>query len=258
MFETRPKKSLGQVFLINEKIAVAEAEHAHGKTVLEMGSGKGILTKELLSRAKKVIAVEKDQRLCTLLNNNFNTKKLKLIHGDFFDVSDKELELKDVDIMISNIPYMLSSRTIEWLSQKRMQAVLCLQKEFVDHMLAPEDTDNYSKLSVISSLSFSITKIMNVPRGNFRPIPKVDSAIIYLKPKEVNITGVEMHIINALMQHKKKTVRNAMMDCEREFGKSKHEMSSVMEKLYIKDQRVFKLSPKELLAVAKELSENLQ
>ena len=258
MLGPRPKKSLGQSFLVNEWIAIAEAEHANAKNVLEMGPGRGILTNELCRWAKKVVAVEKDEQLYNMLKYSMHEKNLKLINKDFFDATDKELELNTIDIMISNIPYMLSSKTIEWLSQKKMQAVLCLQKEFVDHMTAEADTDKYSRLSVICSLSFRVTKIMDVTKGNFRPIPKVDSSLVYMKPKDVKITDMERKIISAMMQHKKKTVRNAMMDSEREFGKSKQEMAAIMEKIYLRDQRVFKITPTEILSIAKELSNDLQ
>lgn len=258
MYGIRARKSLGQVFLISQHIAQAEAAHAIGKTVIEIGPGKAILTKELCKVAKRVIAVEKDRRIAAALERTMHSPKLKLINKDFFDATDDELELDDADIVIANIPYMLSSKTIEWLSRNRMQAVLCLQKEFVEHMLAEPDTRDYSKLSVISSLTFRLTKIMDVPRGHFRPIPNVDSSIIYLKPIDVKITETQRKIIGSLMQHKKKTVRNAMMDSEREFGKSKTEMSRIMEGIVMKDQRVFKLQPKEILDIAVELEQQLQ
>ncbi len=258
MYGMRARKSLGQVFLISRHIAQAEAAHAAGKTVIEIGPGRGILTKELCRVAKRVIAVEKDRSLAASLERSISSPKLKLINKDFFDATREELELGRADIVIANIPYMLSSKTIEWLSRERMQAVLCLQKEFVEHMAALPDTRNYSRLSVISSLTFRITRIMDVPRGHFRPIPKVDSCIVYLKPKDAGITEAQRRIISALMQHKKKTVRNAMMDCEREFGKSKAEMSKIMDGIVMKDQRVFKLTPTEILAIAALLSQDLK
>ncbi len=253
----RPKKSLGQNFLVNEKVVEAEAVHGVGKNVLEMGPGYGILTKMLCLKAKRVVAVERDQNLFKHLKAEIKSRKLKLINADFFDVSDADLELSDTDILISNIPYALSSKTIEWLSEKDMQAVLCLQKEFVEHMLAKEDTRKYSKLSVITSLSFSVTKIMDVPKGNFRPMPKVDSALIYVKPKGAQITALEMAVISALMQHKKKTVRSALIDSHSHLGRSKEQLSKIADTLDGKEQRLFKMRPHEILSLAKEISARL-
>ena len=189
MFNTstmRTKKSLGQVFLVNPAVAEAEAAHSYDKTVLEVGPGPGILTAALCKNAKKVIAVEKDSLMCTILKHNVKSDRLRLINKDFFETTDDEIGLKSIDIMISNIPYNLSSSVIGWLGEKRMQAVLCLQKEFVDHMLAQPDTHNYSKLSVFTTLMFKVTKIMNVAKGKFQAYTKgrFDSYIPKAKGRE--------------------------------------------------------------------------
>ena len=247
----------GQVFLVNQHIVDIEAEHAIGKTVLEVGPGSGILTKALLKKAKKVIAVEKDKMLSNSLNARIRSKKLKLINKDFLDTTDEELEINSIDIMISNIPYSLSSKIIGWLAERQIQALLCLQKEFVEHMLAKEDTRNYSKLSVITALSFRVTKIIDVSRGNFRPVPLVDSSIIYMKPLGISIDEKTSSVINALMQHKKKTIRNAMMDSDYALGKSRAEISKLIGQFTFKEKRPFKLSPEELLNVSREISSSL-
>lgn len=250
----KPRRSLGQNFLINERVARAEAAHAYDKNVLELGAGYGMLTKELCKNAKKVVAVERDSNLCLLLKSELHSKKLKLLNSDFFSASEEELELKDTDIMIANIPYNLSSKTIEWLSEHSMQAVLCLQKEFVDHMLAACNTQKYSKLSVITALTFSVTKIMEVPRGNFRPQPRVDSAIVYIKPKAVRIDRGEREMLALLMQHKKKKLRNAIIDSHSHLGMGKSELAIAAERMKHRDERVFTLSPGVLLETARELS----
>lgn len=257
MMRSRRVHRTGQVFLTNQHIAEIEAEHAIGKTVLEIGPGPGMLTRALLKKAKKVIAVEKDRMLYNSLAASIKSKKLKLINKDFLDISDEDLGPGQIDIMIANIPYQLSSNVIEWLSKKRMQAVLCLQKEFVNHMLAKEDTREYSRLSVITALSFRVTKILDVPRGNFRPIPLVDSSIIYIKPLGTAIDGKAMSVISALMQHKKKTIRSAMIDGRGSFGKTKDEMSRIMETISMKDQRVFKLRPNQLSELSTEIASRI-
>ncbi len=249
----RTKKRLGQVFLVNRSVAEAEAAHSYDKTVIEIGSGPGILTAELCKNAKKVIAVEKDSLMCTILKHNVKSDRLKLINKDFFETSDEELELGSVDILISNIPYNLSSKVIGWLGEKRMQAVLCLQKEFVEHMLAKPDTRNYSKLSVTTALLFKVTKIMNVSKGSFRPVPKVDSAVIYLKPKDTKIEEKVLFLIGLIMQHKKKTVYNAILDSDSYIGIDRKALAKLCEKIGHKNERVFKLEPQTILDVAKEL-----
>ena len=251
------KKRLGQVFLVNRSVADAEAAHAEGKVVIEIGPGMGMLTRSLCMEAKKVIAVEKDFRLYTILKHELPLKNLVLINKDFLRATDEELELDEVDIMISNIPYYLSSSVVGWLAEKKMQAVLCLQKEFVEHMLAKPDTRSYSKLSVFTSLLFRITKIMDVPKGNFRPVPKVDSAVIYMKPLDNEVSRRKLELIGLVMQHKKKTVRNAIMDSHSHFGMKKGDMTEIAAGVSHSGSRVFKLRPEEILGIARELESAL-
>lgn len=246
----RPKKKLGQSFLISRHVAVAEAAHADGKNVLELGPGYGILTRELCSRAGRVIAVELDKELFLLLKHEIKAENLVLINKDFFKATNDELELSDTDIMISNIPYSLSSSTIDFLARNRLQAVLCLQKEFVEHMLAAQDTEKYSRLSVMSQLTFRMNVIMKVSRKNFRPVPKVDSCVIYLKPLETNVSEKEAGIINALMQHKKKSVRNAIMDAGAYLKLGKDELKGIADSLGDSKKKLFKLTPEEILDLA--------
>lgn len=255
----RPVKSLGQNFLTNKDIAIAEAAHSNDKIVLEMGPGYGILTKELCKHAKKVISVEKDANLARFLKSEIKSRNFKLVSKDFFKATKDDLETETVDIMIANIPYNLSSRTIEWLFDNSKQAVLCLQKEFVEHMRAKCDTEKYSRLSVMSELCFSITKIIDVSRGNFYPIPRVDSAVIYLKPKKVSISKMQKEMIALMMQHKNKQIRNSIIDSHRYLKMTKPQISSSIEKLGDKiNQRAYKLPPQEILEIARQLCTALQ
>lgn len=246
------RRALGQNFLVNRDIAQAEAEHAHGKRILEIGPGHGILTSELCERAKSVIAVEKDPNLFRELKNGLNFKNLELINADFLKSKGK-LKTEDIDMVISNIPYSISSEVIGWLVREGKEAVLCLQKEFVERMLAKEGTSEYSKLSVFSALSLSITEIMDVPSGNFNPKPEVDSEIIYIKPRKERLNQEQEEIISALMQHKKRTVRKALIDSRKSFGLTKEKMSEISELTNMGEMRVFNLSPKELLGLSDKI-----
>ncbi len=246
-------RKLGQNFLVSKDIAAAEAEHAHGKVVLEIGPGRGMLTRELCSRAKKVIAVEKDELLCGEIKRGMNFDNLVLVNRDFLKLDGSEFDAGEVEIVIANIPYNISSEVVSWLSEKGKEAVLCLQKEFVASMVARPGTREYSKLSVFSSLSFSITEIMDVPRGNFSPAPSVDSEIIYMKPRQGRPGKGEWGVIGALMQHKKKTLRNALLDSRAYFGAGKDGMSALADKIGDQGRRVFTLAPEELLRISEEI-----
>ncbi len=246
----RPVKSLGQHFLVNRAIAQMEAEHARGKRVLELGPGYGVLTRELCKKAKRVVAVELDKHLYTALKGGLTYRNLTLINGDFFKKSGEELKLADTDIMIANVPYNLSSKTIEFLLGHRLQAVLCLQKEFVQHMTAEPGTRNYSRLSVMFQLGFGFTKIASVSRGSFRPMPRVDSVVIYVKPRGAEISEKEKAVISAMMQHKKKSVRNALADSRESLGVSAADIDLILEDDEQKDEKIFRLSPEQILAIS--------
>ncbi len=247
----RANKRLGQNFMVNEEIAESEAEYARGRVAVELGPGLGILTGKLCKKAKRVIAVERDQRLYEILRNELKCKNLTLIHGDFFKQEDQIF--KGAEIMVSNIPYNLSSKTISWLSRFGMEALLCVQEEFAEHMLAKPNTRKYSKLSVTTALFFNAYQIMRVPRNNFYPVPKVDSMLIYLKPKKPNIRPEVLSLISLIMEHKKKSLRNAIKDSQKQLGISSDKASIVASSLSLSSERVFKLSPEQIADAAKEL-----
>ncbi len=247
----RPKKRLGQNFLINSRIAELEASYGAGRCVLELGPGTGILTNELCKVAKSVIAVEKDPALYSLLESNMQCKKLKLIKGDFFKLDDKQIE--GIEILIANIPYNLSSKVISWLSLHKIPALLCMQKEFVEHMLAKSNTRKYSKLSVIASLEFTIYKMMDVKAGNFFPRPKVDSTIVFIKPK-ASVPNAIGSIMKALMGHKKKKLKNAIIDARESLGINEEEALEISKLLPNGEERVFKMKPESIEKTAEAIS----
>ena len=254
-FRTR---ELGQNFLVNRAIAESESEHAHGKVVLEIGPGKGILTAELCKRATKVIAVEKDTFLYSQLKRELQLPNLVLINADFLKLDLTEADIDEIDIVIANIPYGISGKVIEWLSENKKEAVLCLQKEFVMRMLAKPGEAEYSKLSVFSHLSLKTTEIMPVPRGNFSPSPNVDSEIIYARPTGIEIPKGERDVIGLLMQHKKKTLRNAVIDSRKFLGLGKEDASELAESLDNKKERVFSMSPTEILDATGKILDSIQ
>lgn len=252
----KAKKSFGQNFLISEAIAEMEANYAKGLNVIELGPGFGILTRALCKTAKKVVAIEKDDNLFEILKTEIKSKKLNLVNADFFSIDDKEL--KNIDIMISNIPYNLSSKVIYWLSSKKIPAIICIQKEFADHVLASPNTKSYSKLSVICALSFSVHLVKTVSKGNFYPIPKVESSIIYLIPKKISIDEKSIEIITQLMNHKKKKLRNAIIDSSSGFGIEKEKAKIICDQFKSSNSRPFQMPPHELLEVAMQLKKLLE
>ncbi len=179
------KKSLGQNFLINagvlEKI-VSAAELEKDDTVLEIGPGTGNLTKLLSEKAGRVVAIEKDRRFIEELKEKFKNTNVEIVEGDILKFQPRDYVLLDNKYtLVGNIPYYITShllRTIfeEWPKPKLI--VLTLQKEVALRIVAKPPDMNLLALSV---QLYSDAKIISyVSKGSFRPMPKVDSAIIRL------------------------------------------------------------------------------
>lgn len=250
--ELRAKKRLGQNFLTNVDIARAEAEYARGRNAVELGPGLGILTNELCKTAKHIVAVEKDSRIFGILEAELKCKNLKLVNGDFFKQEKGVFE--GSEIMVSNIPYNLSSKTISWVQEMRIEALICVQKEFAEHMLAKPDTKKYSKLSVMAHLMFNMYEIMRVPRNNFYPVPKVDSVLVYLKPKNAEISRKAAEIIGLIMEHKKKSLRNALADSSKGLGITSEKVAEIGAELPYQNEKLFKLEPEQILESAETIA----
>ena len=195
----KPKKSLGQNFLKSEKIAqeiVEAGEVGPEDVVLEVGPGKGILTEELLRKAKKVIAVEKDEQLVKLLKERFkNNSKLEIIQGDILDprifnfqfsifkkiFNDSIFKYK----IIANIPYYITSRFLRTFLESDNQPslmVLMVQKEVAERIVGRNKLARRrggESLLSISVKAYGQPEIIRyAPAGYFSPAPKVDSAVI--------------------------------------------------------------------------------
>ena len=182
------KKSLGQNFLINPHIIdkiVSAAEVSKDDIILEVGPGTGNLTKKLAEKVKKVIAVEKDHRLIKPLKETFkNYSNIEIIEADILRWCPSYTSYK----IVANIPYYITSnflRTIfesaSWRMAQPKLIVLTIQREVAQRIMAKPPHMNLLALSV---QYYSEPEIIGyISKNNFRPVPKVDSAIIRLRPK---------------------------------------------------------------------------
>lgn len=179
-----------------------------GKNVLEIGAGDGRLTRKLLACSpKKLTVVEFDPFYASELRSKLGDK-ITVIEGDVL-----EAELPRADVIVGNIPYYISSDIVFLIAgMKIKKAVLMVQKEFAQKMVAKPKERNYGRLSVTAQLSFSIKYERTVLRHLFRPEPEVDSAIISLVPRGKKLSQLEENVIRFIFQHKNKTVRNALLD----------------------------------------------
>ncbi|MEK6843031.1 MAG: 16S rRNA (adenine(1518)-N(6)/adenine(1519)-N(6))-dimethyltransferase RsmA [Candidatus Micrarchaeota archaeon] len=211
------KKRLSQVFL-SDYSAIAEVFDdldLLGKTVLEIGAGKGAITKVLSKKAKKVIALEIDKELCTILKGK--TKGLKNVEIICADAMQASL---DYEVIIGFLPYHISSPLLfKILNSNFKEAILCVQKEFALRLVSEINSKDYSKLSVMAQNLADIDYLQTVPASAFSPVPKVDSALVYLvKNPKGKLDG---NVVSALFQHKNQSIKKALSHSGKMLGKTK-------------------------------------
>ena len=187
----KPKKSLGQNFLVNDFILnkIANYTNINNKTILEVGPGTGNLTKSLLKKnPKKMFVIEKDNNLANHLSDTFGNK-LIIINKDILDIDVKSLFRENV-VVFGNLPYNISTEILsKWIINLKDDfwfecLILMFQKEVADRIIAKFNTSNYGRLSIISNWKLSIKKICDVKPESFSPKPKVNSSLLYFSPKE--------------------------------------------------------------------------
>ena len=200
------RRLLGQHFLVSEAIAKSIVDYANitkKDTVLEIGTGRGILLPFLCQAAKKVISVETDKELYLSALEKFeNFSNLSLKHGDGF-----KLDL-DFTVFVSNLPYSKSRKAIEWLAQKKFShAIIMVQKEFAEKLLSKPGNKNHRAVTVLANCCAEIERVMYVKKSNFSPPPKVDSVVLQLT-KTQQISKNIINTVNKLFSYRKKTIRN--------------------------------------------------
>ncbi|MFB6075813.1 MAG: 16S rRNA (adenine(1518)-N(6)/adenine(1519)-N(6))-dimethyltransferase RsmA [Candidatus Aenigmatarchaeota archaeon] len=222
-----PKEYSDQFFLTDEDILKREADYANlnnEDVVLEIGPGIGNLTEKLISKAKKVIVIERDKRFCEMLENR-NVSNLKILRGDFLNV-----DIPRFDKVVSNIPYGISSPlTLRLLELEWKTAVLTYQKEFAERFISKPGESDYSRLSVLIQYFTDVELLENIPKSKFFPQPDVDSAIVRLKQKRVKDGGMEpfWKFVRECFRHKNKKVKNSLiaskniLDLDEDYLKSK-------------------------------------
>lgn len=232
--EIKPKKSLGQNFLINagilEKIVNA-AELNLDDTVLEIGPGTGNLTKLLSEKAGRVIAVEKDYRLIEELREKFKNTNVEIVEGDILKLDIEELFRNSHYKVVANIPYYITSHLLKTIFEEWPRPeliVLTVQKEVAQRIMAKPPHMNLLALSV---QFYSDPKIIGyISRGSFRPMPKVDSAIIKLVPKKDIPANQDLFfkLIKAGFTGKRKQLANNL---SKNLGIPKDKVIGILQKL---------------------------
>lgn len=213
-------KSLGQNFLHDQnqlRRIVAAADLTGKDSVLEIGPGLGPLTEMLLAQAGRVLAIEKDARLATVLRERFaNAVNLELQHADALDVvKDHSRDWHDWKL-VANLPYSVASPILVELAQNPLRPerlVATLQLEVARRLMARVGDEDYGLLTLLVQLRYAAKEYFKIPRGCFFPEPDVDSACVVLLRRATPLLPEEQHeafervVRRALSQRRKMMVK---------------------------------------------------
>jgi len=187
----KPKKSLGQNFLIDRNVLeqIVDTVEIADKEILEIGPGSGNLTTFILKKnPKKVYVVEKDDELALLLKDKF-TDEITIINDDVLKISEEKISNEKLTVF-GNLPYNISTEILSkwiinvdknfWFSK----LVLMFQKEVAERIIAESNTSKYGRLSILSNWKLTIKKIIDIKPESFSPKPKIDSTLLLFTPRE--------------------------------------------------------------------------
>jgi 16S rRNA (adenine1518-N6/adenine1519-N6)-dimethyltransferase len=218
----RPKKRFGQNFLVDPNAARIIAEAATtppGGAVLEIGAGLGALTRPLLQRAARVVAVELDRELAPMLRDDLahEGEKLRIIEADALALDWTEILAAGPSprVVAGNLPYLITGRLLERATTTADAidgAVFMIQSEVAERLLARPGTAAYGALTVFVRAAFRVKKVLTVRSGAFYPRPEVDSQVVALepeRPRRAVETDAFREAVRAAFAMRRKTLRNA-------------------------------------------------
>ena len=215
------KKSLGQNFLIDKNIIkkIINLIEIKNKNIIEIGPGKGALTKEILKKnPKSLVLIEKDNKLYQDLKNEYlNKDKIKIFNKDILDFNFNILKKKNF-IVFGNLPYNISSQIlIKFIKLKKWppdfnDIIFMFQKELSDKIIATFPSKNYGRISIITNYRLILKKKFNVSANCFFPKPKIESTILHFRPKlkpKIKIQNIDNleKITNLFFSNKRKMIK---------------------------------------------------
>jgi 16S rRNA (adenine1518-N6/adenine1519-N6)-dimethyltransferase len=207
-----PRKSRGQNFLIDGRVADRHIGYAgirEGDRVLEVGPGFGVLTSRLVEAAGSLTCIELDEKLADYIEGEYGGR-LTLIRGDAVKVPFPEF-----DVFVSNLPYSVSTPIIfKLLDYDFRSAVVMVQKEFADRMVADVGSPDYSRLTVDLFYRADCEILESVPASRFDPRPKVDSALVRIVPRKAPFSVLDeatfFRVVEVAFNHRRKKIGTSL------------------------------------------------
>jgi 16S rRNA (adenine1518-N6/adenine1519-N6)-dimethyltransferase len=261
----RAKRSLGQNFLVDENLQrkiIAALEPDAGDDVFEIGPGTGALTQHLAGVVRRLVAIELDDTLAARLQLQYQTHDdVAILHRDAMDVDPAEVG--DIATMkgIGNIPYNITTPLLFRLLSRAWRPrclVLMVQKEVADRIVAPPGGKEYGALSVGVRTVAQAERLFVVPRGAFRPVPNVESAVLRITPlRPAPLTEAEERAVRTLTRvafgWRRKQLQRVLRSAP-EYAIDEHAVADITRELGIDPQtRAETLGPDEFVRLARAL-----
>ena len=257
----KAKKKFGQNFLVSEEIItdiVKRAEITNEDVVLEIGPGLGTLTKELLKKAKKVIAVELDEDMCGILKQRFLDDKLEIVNEDILKLDLNEITKEYGTIkVVANLPYYITTPIVMKLLEGKYDIstiTVMVQKEVGERLCSTSKDRENSAITIAINYYAKATIVIDVPRDLFYPSPDVDSVVIRLDvlktpPVKVKNEKVFFKIVKTAFSQRRKTILNSLSS-----GYDKEIIKNILEKLNLDIKlRAEDLSIEDYASISNEL-----
>lgn len=215
-----PRKRFGQNFLTDQNVLseiIRVIAPAADDTMVEIGPGQGAMTALLLAQLSRLQVVELDRDLVALLQKKFSSDKLIIHSGDALQFDFGALQPTQGKLrIVGNLPYNISSPLLFHLAQYAQQVEdqhFMLQKEVVQRMVAPPGGKDYGRLSVMLQWRYQMEMLFIVPPSAFDPPPKVDSAIVRMRPIESPLACEQARLEQVVTQafsQRRKVIRNSL------------------------------------------------
>jgi len=258
----KPKKHLGQNFLIDENISrkiITTSEITSKDIILEIGPGLGALTESIVKKVKKIYAIEIDPKLSKYLSEKFSVyNNIEIINDDILKIN-----LPKHDKIISNIPYTITGPILEkaFFKQNPPSGILTIEKSIGKRIFLSENYKEFSRISV--SLNAFMKPIIkyNIPRNSFYPVPKIDLLLIKIIPNE-NLHPVLLDeysitfflkFVAGIMPYKNKDLGNALsyyFKATNQIHYSKEKILQILKNNNYENKKLFKYKIKEFVELS--------
>lgn len=222
-YDFRPLKRFGENYLIDGNVKdmiIAAAGVISEDTVLEIGPGLGALTMDLAASWARLVAVEKDRKAFEMLTDLIGDEfpNIRLVNGDILDFDLTKMADRGRIKVVGNLPYYITTPIIEYIIRNKdfiVSALLTVQREVANRLLAGPGTKDYSSISCFVRYHTDPEYIHTIKRGSFYPVPDVDSSLIRLRMRDtppVDVSDEELffRVVRGAFNQRRKSIVNSL------------------------------------------------